>query len=127
MRAILIEGLPSGEPSQEDVARALHTSTRSLQRRLADEGTTFADILDRTRHSLATAYVGEGHYSMREVAYLLGFSRPASFVRAFRRWTGAAPTEYRAARPAAQGKARARRDTASFASGGSRLAKPKRA
>jgi AraC-like DNA-binding protein len=99
---LLIERLATGEPSQEDVAGALKMSARSLQRRLIDEGTSYARILDDTRRGLAITYITQSRYSVGEIGYLLGFSGAPSFVRAFRRWTGVAPTAYRAARAAAE-------------------------
>jgi AraC-like DNA-binding protein len=98
VRGVLVERLPSGEPSQEDVARTLKMSARSLQRRLAAEAATYAQILDDTRRGLATTYVVQNRYSLGEIGYLLGFSGASCFVRAFRRWTGVTPTAYRAAR-----------------------------
>ncbi len=98
VRALLVERLPSGELSKGDVARGLKMSARSLQRRLTAEGTTYAQILDGTRRGLAITYVGQSLCSIGEIGHLLGFSRAPSFVRAFRRWTGVAPTAYRAAR-----------------------------
>jgi AraC-like DNA-binding protein len=94
VRAQIVERLPSGEPSQAEVARALGSSTRALQRRLSAEGTTYARLVDETRRDLAIAYVREGR-AMTEIAYLLGFSGANSFTRAFRRWTDQAPSEYR--------------------------------
>lgn len=96
IEALLIERLPQGEPSQDAVAAALHLSTRSLQRRLAASSTSYKEILDALRRSLATSYLADPSYSVSEVTYLLGFSDTSSFSRAFRRWTGKAPSELRA-------------------------------
>jgi AraC-like DNA-binding protein len=96
VRAALVETLPNGALSLGAMARALGTSTRVLQRRLGDEGVTYAGLLDETRRELAEAYLREGRASMTEIAYLLGFSGSASFTRAFRRWWGQAPSEFRA-------------------------------
>jgi AraC-like DNA-binding protein len=95
VRAALVEQLPNGALSLGAMARALGTSTRVLQRRLGDEGVTYASLLDQTRRELAEAYLREGRASMTEIAYLLGFSGSASFTRAFRRWWGQAPSEFR--------------------------------
>jgi AraC-like DNA-binding protein len=86
--------LPTGAPSQNEVARALGMSPRALQRRLTIEETTYAALLDDTRRELALAYLREGRYSMTDIGYLLGFSGAASFTRAFRRWTGKTPSDY---------------------------------
>ena len=91
----LIELLPLGKASQADLARALHVSVRTLQRRLDDEGTTYQQLLSRVRRDLAEGYLREDRHSLSEITYLLGFSDQANFGRAFKRWTGKTPTEYR--------------------------------
>lgn len=103
VRARLTEQLPSGHMSQESVAEALHMSLRSLQRRLRNEGTSYKDLLDETRRELAAHYMAESHLSINEITYLLGFSEPSNFSRAFRRWTGKSPTDYRSHSPAFAG------------------------
>ena len=95
VRARLTEQLSSGHANQESVANALHMSLRSLQRRLNDEGTSYKDLLDETRRELASHYMAESHRSINEITYLLGFSEPSNFSRAFRRWTGCSPSAYR--------------------------------
>lgn len=97
VEAALVERLPHGEPSQAKVAAALHLSVRGLQRRLAEEGTTYQELLDATRRELAQSYLRDPAYSIGDVTYLLGFSDTSSFTRAFRRWTGRAPSQYRRA------------------------------
>jgi AraC-like DNA-binding protein len=96
IRAVLIDGLPNGPPSLGELARDIGTSERALQRRLAEERTTYVRIIDDTRRELAEAYLREGRHSMTDIAYLLGFASGASFTRAFRRWLGVAPSAYRA-------------------------------
>jgi AraC-like DNA-binding protein len=96
VREVLTQRLQHSEPSQEDVAEILNLSSRTLQRRLGESGKTFKGILDETRHSLALAYLSAPHYSVNEITYLLGFSRSSSFIRAFRRWTGLSPSNWRA-------------------------------
>ncbi len=97
VKAKLTEMLPSGRVHAEAVARALHVSVRSLQRRLADKGTSFAQLLEDTRRELARQYVANSRLTVNEITYLLGFADPANFTRAFRRWTGQAPSVYRQA------------------------------
>jgi AraC-like DNA-binding protein len=92
----LLEQLPSGRASQESVAKALAMSCRTLQRKLSAEGTTFRRMLDATRRHLGAEYVRQRRLSVNEIAFLLGFSEPANFSRAFRRWTGCSPSAYRA-------------------------------
>jgi AraC-like DNA-binding protein len=97
VRAMIRDQLKGGDPSLNNVARKLGTSRRSLQRRLADENLTYAQVLDDVRSTMARAYLGQRALSIAEVGYLLGFSEQSSFTRAFRRWTGASPIEFRRA------------------------------
>ena len=102
VRDRLIELLPHGEPSAEQIAAQLHLSLRSLQRHLAEEGGSFDQILLQTRQSLARSYLADPRYSISEIAYLLGYADASCFSRAHRRWTGMAPSRARElARPAA--------------------------
>lgn len=103
VRARLTEQLSSGHATQESVADSLHMSLRSLQRRLKDEGASYKDLLEETRRELAAHYMAESHLSINEITYLLGFSEPSNFSRAFRRWTGKSPSAYRAASPGFSG------------------------
>lgn len=98
VRRALIEMLPSGGMSRAAMARRLLLSERTLQRRLADQGHTFAGLLDGLRQELAQDYLRTGRHSINEIAYLLGFAEIASFTRAFRRWTGQSPSAWRDAR-----------------------------
>lgn len=95
VRSRLIELLPGGQPTQKDVATELNLSVRNLQRRLHAEGISFKQLLDETRRELAAQYLQENHRRIGEITYLLGFSEPSNFTRAFRRWTGLSPNEYR--------------------------------
>jgi len=95
VRKHLIDLLPGGEFSEAAIAQAMHLSPRTLQRRLADEGTGFKVLLDEARRELALRFIGERHLSIKETSYLLGFSEPGNFSRAFRRWTGQPPSTYR--------------------------------
>jgi AraC-like DNA-binding protein len=96
VREVLTQRLAQGEPSQEDVADLLNMSARTLQRKLAEGGITYKEILDETRRALALAYLSAPRHSVSEVTYLLGFSAGSSFTRAFRRWTGQSPSDWRA-------------------------------
>lgn len=95
VRARIIEALPSGQPTQPDIAKALHLSLRNLQRKLQAENTNFKAILEEIRRELATQYIREAHLSIGEITYLLGFAETSNFTRAFKRWTGKSPKEYR--------------------------------
>jgi AraC-like DNA-binding protein len=96
VRDVLTQSLAHGEPSQEEVAELLNMSARTLQRKLGDGGTTYKEILDETRRVLALAYLSAPRHSVSDVTYLLGFSAGSSFTRAFRRWTGQSPSDWRA-------------------------------
>jgi AraC-like DNA-binding protein len=87
--------LRDGEPSIEHLAPRLGVSVRSLQRRLREAGTSYKQVLDQVRHDLALRYLTAGELSIGEVAFLLGFSEPSAFHRAFKRWTGSTPGEFR--------------------------------
>ena len=95
VRGLLAEWLPSGVPGEEAVAAALHLSSRSLQRKLADEGSSYTQLLTETRQGLARSYLADPRSSVSEIAYLLGFSDTSSFTRAFKRWEGVSPSDYR--------------------------------
>ncbi|MDD9940289.1 MAG: AraC family transcriptional regulator ligand-binding domain-containing protein [Myxococcales bacterium] len=87
--------LSRGGVTIADAAQALQMSQRTLARRLEAEGTTFGTILDETRWTRAVRYLDDGIIGVEEVAFLLGFSQPTSFYRAFKRWTGKTPQQYR--------------------------------
>ncbi len=82
-----------------EVARRLHVSERTLQRRLADEGASFRDVLDRVRWSVAAPLVAATSASLDEIAERVGYADTKALRRAFRRWTGAPPSHLRAPRP----------------------------
>ena len=88
----------SGPVRIGEVARALGCSRQTLYRRLKAEGVTFAELLDGLRRRLALRLVRDEGLSVKEAAYRLGFSDPAAFSRAFKRWTGASPSAARRAR-----------------------------
>jgi AraC-like DNA-binding protein len=78
-----------------DVAGALHMSARTLQRRLEEEGTRFSEVLDRVRLDLAREALGDPAVTLTDVAFRLGFVDLATFSRAFKRWTGKPPGQWR--------------------------------
>lgn len=90
----IASGLPD-RASAEAVARALHMSVRTLQRRLTGSGTTFRQVADAVRARLAQGYLADRKVSIPEVAFMLGFSEESAFSRAFRRWTGESPSRWR--------------------------------
>lgn len=87
--------LHQGEPGADELARELGFSRSTLFRRLREEGTSFALVLDGLRRDLALQLVAGSRSSLAEIAYLLGFSEPAALSRAFQRWTGMTPGHYR--------------------------------
>lgn len=96
VRFLIISELASGTVSKQSIADGLYMSPRSLQLKLAALNTTFQDILDMTRQTLAQGYIEQSGLAITEIAYLLGFADTSNFTRAFKRWTGQPPSEYRA-------------------------------
>ena len=94
VRRLLVQMLPSGKADQDTVANRLYRSTSTLQRQLTAEGTSYRNILETTRRSLAEKYLREGDYSQAEIAYMTGFSDQSNFARAFKRWTGMSPGQF---------------------------------
>jgi AraC-like DNA-binding protein len=91
--------LPSGESRAAVVARQLGMSPRSLTRHLAEEGTTFGEVLERLRQRLATRYLADDRMSVQQTAWLLGYSEVGAFNHAYKRWTGTAPRRTRKPAP----------------------------
>ncbi|MEM0964324.1 MAG: helix-turn-helix transcriptional regulator, partial [Bacteroidota bacterium] len=92
VRDHLEDALPRGEVTVGATARALGVSVRTLQRQLATEGTTYAEVVERTRRSAASRLLDAG-ISVQEVASRLGYAEPTSFTRAYRRWHGHPPSK----------------------------------
>lgn len=101
VRLALRDMLQGEEPTLASVASALRLSTRTLQRRLAQDKLNFRDLLDGARRELAEQYLRSSTGSLMEISYMLGFSDPNSFFRAFKRWTGTTPEGFRSAQLAA--------------------------
>ncbi len=95
VRAELIELLPSGRSSVDDVCGRLNMGRRNLQRLLKQENASFRGILDEVRRDLALTYLRRDDMRVEEISYLLAFADPNSFYRAFRDWTGMTPVEAR--------------------------------
>jgi len=95
-KVLLMQQLTSGEASEEELAKQVQMSSRTLQRKLADAGLTYNRLLDETRFELAQRYLDDPQRSVTEITFLLGFSEQSAFTRAFKRWSGMAPTAYRA-------------------------------
>lgn len=94
-RGVLRRALSTDDAQLEAVAKRLGKTARSLQRDLKDEHQTFQELRDQVRQELADRYLRQG-LTLAEVSFLLGFSEPSAFFRAFKRWTGLTPFERRA-------------------------------
>lgn len=91
---LLEPALKSGDVSMESIASALNVSRQTLFRKLKAEDVTFVKVLDELRHRMALHYLNGGKMTVRQTAHLLGFTDPAAFSRAFKRWTGSRPSRY---------------------------------
>ncbi|MBE9547852.1 MAG: AraC family transcriptional regulator [Proteobacteria bacterium] len=94
-RAAIIDLMAEGDISAETVAAMLNISVRTLGRRLDEEHLSFRELLSEQRHELALKYIRDESLTLTEISYLLGFSEPSSFSRAYRGWTGMSPSKAR--------------------------------
>ena len=95
--SLWLEGqLPEGEPSLTDAATQYHMSVRSLQRRLSEEDLTWNQLVERTRRTLVERHLKVPGTTVTQLAFLLGFSDVSSFSRAFKKWYGVSPSQFRA-------------------------------
>ncbi|MCC6194703.1 MAG: AraC family transcriptional regulator [Burkholderiales bacterium] len=101
LRGVVRTLLLAGESSSEAVARRLSISRRTLHRRLEAHGVTYERLLDETRYGLARQLLANSHASMIEISVALDYANPGAFTRAFRRWAGCSPSEWRS-RPASR-------------------------
>lgn len=92
---LVMPRLPYGLPELKDVSAQLGVSVSTLKRRLSELDTHYQGVCDNLRHRLALQYVSEPERSMVDVAFMLGFSELSTFYRAFKRWTGITPQQYR--------------------------------
>lgn len=97
VREVLARQLPHGEPHKGETARHLAMTERTLLRRLREENTTYKEVLDRLRQELAFDYLRDPSMTIDHMAQLLGFSGSNAFSRAFLRWTGQRPSDWREA------------------------------
>jgi AraC-like DNA-binding protein len=98
-KALLLRRLASGEVTATQAGRELAMSRRTLHRKLAEAGTTWQQLVDETRRDLALRMIEDPRRSIGEITFELGFSQQSAFARAFRRWSGTSPTQYRESRP----------------------------
>lgn len=95
IRNFLLANAYLGMPTLDAVAANLNTSVRSLQRKLKEEGISYQEIVDTVRRSLTLHYLQSGDYPLKEISYMLGYNERSAFNRAFKRWTGATPLDYK--------------------------------
>ncbi|WP_252273033.1 AraC family transcriptional regulator [Pseudomonas subflava] len=93
IRALLLER-PGRLPDMEQVAASLHMSSRTLRRRLDEEGSHFRQLLDEVRQALAGELLATGGLSLEEIAERLGYGEVSNFIHAFKRWKGVAPRQF---------------------------------
>ncbi len=98
VQAALLDQLPLGNTSDDSIAESLHMSVRTMHRKLAQVHNNFRTLLVEMRRNLAELYILDNSLTLTEISLLLGFSEPSSFSRAFKSWTGTAPSEARQAR-----------------------------
>lgn len=114
VRQLIVDKLPKGAANLEAIASAAAMSAKTLERRLAEHGCAFTELLDTVRCQTAKHYLEETGLRVSQIAYLAGYTQPASLVRAFKRWTGKTPMQYREGhagigRKASAGRSGARR------------------
>jgi AraC-like DNA-binding protein len=95
VESLLMPVLHTGDITMDSIAAKLAVSRQTLFRKLKAEGTTFEQVLDELRHKMAVHYLSGQKVSVNQTAYLVGFSEPSSFSRAFKRWTGSSPRAVR--------------------------------
>ncbi len=96
VKGVLKRLLAGRRPGIVDVAKELRLSSRTLQRRLAEEGATFQQVTQEARRELARHYLLHSSLELNEAAYLLGYEDAHSFFRAFQQWEGSSPGQWRA-------------------------------
>lgn len=99
VRAAICQQLQQGEPDLNRVAATLDISPRQLRRKLQESDNSFKDLVDEIRRELALLYLQQPQFSLLDIAFMLGFSEQSAFNRAFKRWTGLPPGQYREQHP----------------------------
>ena len=95
VRKVIVRHLDAGDVNMETISKELHLSIRTVYRKLREEDVSYKSLLNETRRQLAQAYLEETKFSINEISYLLGFSETSAFHRAFKRWSGMNPSQYR--------------------------------
>jgi len=94
VQQLIRESLSDGDLTMETICQKLDNSSRALQRKLREEGTTYQKLLKETQFEVSKIYLQQPEVAICEISYLLGFSQPSAFHRAFRRWTGLTPKAF---------------------------------
>jgi len=95
VRALILERLPTGLVNIDIVAEELNMSSKTLERRLAERGKSFSGLLDGARYEAAKHYLEATDMRISQIAYMAGYTEPSALVRAFKRWTGTTPVQFR--------------------------------
>jgi len=95
IRKSIIDRLPGGGAKAKKIAKEMGITERTMSRRLAEEGTSFSEILETLRYNLAMIYIQDKCLSLKQISYLLGYGNQSAFSVAFRRWRGCTPNEAR--------------------------------
>jgi AraC-like DNA-binding protein len=95
VRQLIIERLPTASTNFDAIAEVLKMSSKTLERRLGERGQSFSALLDATRYETVKHYLEETDMGLSQVAYMAGYTDPATLVRAFKRWTGDTPMQFR--------------------------------
>jgi AraC-like DNA-binding protein len=95
IKALIVDALPSGIPSVHQVGKHLGMSSRTLTRRLSESGFSFRELVSSTQREISLNLLQESTYSIGEIAFQTGFSEQSAFNRAFKRWTGEPPINFR--------------------------------
>ncbi len=95
VRAVITSQLSTGGVSEAGVAREVQVTERTMHRRLGRQGTNFSGVLAEVRQKLAERYLRDTDLSLTEIAFMTGFAQLSSFSRAFRKWSGVPPSEFR--------------------------------
>jgi len=95
VKSLIVDTLSLGIPTQKYVAESINLSTRTLKRKLAQKGTSYAELLEQTQCELAVQYLSNLSRSIGEISNLIGYSEPSNFTRSFKKWTKLTPKEYR--------------------------------
>jgi AraC-like DNA-binding protein len=96
VRRLISRQMATDRIDADTLARQCHMSRQTLYRKLKKEGLSFHDLVEQVRQDKALRYVADDQYALGEIAFLLGFSELSAFSRAFKRWTGVAPAQFRA-------------------------------